>query len=74
MHNGNYKVASLVYIYKLCICMFKNDIFPCVLNWCTSSSNLDDPLPLISFKRNLESTQFATQCAIRLEARHHPGT
>jgi len=28
MYNGNYEVASLVYIY-ICICMFKNDIFPC---------------------------------------------
>jgi len=26
MYNGNYEVASLVYI---CICMFKNDISPC---------------------------------------------
>ena len=29
MYNGNYEVASLVYIYCICICMFKNDIFSC---------------------------------------------
>ena len=28
MYNGNFEVASLVYIYNV-LCMFKNDIFPC---------------------------------------------